>query len=159
MADLGEDSLRAPIAPVLCPYGVGGGIIGVPSANRLHYLDLLAAQRVGVHDAGRLHGDQGEQLKQVILHHVAHDARPVIVARAISNIDLFGNGDLHAVHVVTIPDRLKDGVGEPEHEQVLHGLLAKVVVDSVHLALVEYPVHRLVQGLGRGEGPSRTASR
>jgi hypothetical protein len=41
------------------------------------------------------------------------------------------------VDVVAVPERLEDGVGEAEDQQVLHRLLAQVVVDAVDLLLVE----------------------
>jgi hypothetical protein len=41
------------------------------------------------------------------------------------------------VHVSAVPQRLEDAVGEAQHHQVLHGLLAQVVVDAVDLVLRE----------------------
>ena len=61
-----------------------------------------------------------------------------------------GDGDLHVVDVAVVPDRLEDRVGEPEHEDVLHRLLAQVMVDAEDLALAE----RAVDGLGQLAGPS-----
>ena len=63
----------------------------------------------------------------------------------------FGRGDLHVIDVVAVPDRLENGVGEPQHEDVLHRLLAEVMVDAVDLVLGEHPVDLFVQLVARGQ--------
>ena len=55
------------------------------------------------------------------------------------------------VDELAVPDRLEDAVGEPEHQHVLDGLLAEVVVDAEDLLLVEEAADLLVQLAGRGE--------
>ena len=49
----------------------------------------------------------------------------------------FGNGDLHMVNVLAIPDRLEDAIGKAENQQVLHRLFAEIMVDAVDLRLGE----------------------
>ena len=49
------------------------------------------------------------------------------------------------VDVPAVPDRLEHPVRESEGQDVLHGLLAEVVVDAEHLRLVEDRVDDLVQ--------------
>ena len=39
--------------------------------------------------------------------------------------------------IATVPERLEDRVAEPQGQDVLDRLLAQVVVDPVHLALIE----------------------
>src|SRR5439155_18782056 len=51
--------------------------------------------------------------------------------------DRFGGGDLNVIDVLTCPDRLEDAVGEAEHEDVLDGLFAEVVIDPEDLVLAE----------------------
>src|SRR5215207_9912337 len=53
--------------------------------------------------------------------------------------------------MVAVPQRLEHRVGEAEDEQVLHRLLAEVVVDAVDLLLVEPAVHERVELARRGE--------
>src|SRR5206468_3269493 len=48
-----------------------------------------------------------------------------------------GHGHLDLGHMVPVPQRLEDAVGEAEHEDVLHRFLAEVVVDPVDLFLME----------------------
>src|SRR3546814_10863531 len=40
---------------------------------------LLVAHRIGLEGIRRLHGDQAEQLQQVVLHHVAHGTGLVVI--------------------------------------------------------------------------------
>src|SRR5436309_7625122 len=62
---------------------------------------------------------------------VAQHAGPVVVRPAFADRQGLGHGDLHVIDVAMVPDRLEQRVGEAEHEQVLHRLFAKVVVDAI----------------------------
>ena len=55
------------------------------------------------------------------------------------------------VDVPAVPHRLEDAVAEPESKDVLHGLLAEIVIDAVDLALVEHRRDLAVQGTGAVE--------
>jgi hypothetical protein len=114
-------------------------------ADRAQHLHLLVAQGIGVEYRRRLHRHQRQQLHQVILQHVAHGAGGVVVAGAPAHALRLGHGDLHVVDVVAVPDRLDQGVGEAEHQQVLHRFLAEVMIDAVNLVLVEIVVQLCVQ--------------
>ena len=89
----------------------------------------------------------------MVLHHVAQGADAFVVAGAggdhlaglrivLGQALLLGDGDLHVVDVLLVPQRLEDAVGEAQHQQVLHRLLAEVVIDAIGLALGEAPGHR-----------------
>ena len=73
----------------------------------------------------------------MVLDHIAYDARAVVVAGAVPYVDLLRHGNLDVVDVVSVPDRLEDGIGKAKDEQVLDRFLAQVVVDSEDLRLVE----------------------
>ena len=47
------------------------------------------------------------------------------------------NRHLHIIHISAIPNRLKDGIGESEKQNVLSGLFSKIVINAINLALVE----------------------
>ena len=51
--------------------------------------------------------------------------------------DVFCDGDLDVVDVAVVPERLEDGVGKAEDEEVLDRFFPEVVVDSVDLGFVE----------------------
>ena len=55
---------------------VGEHLLGLHGPDRPQHLDLLVADGVGLEPGGGLHGREGHQLQQVVLEHVAQDARP-----------------------------------------------------------------------------------
>lgn len=59
------------------------------------------------------------------------------IAPATLYTEGLGSGYLDVVHVPTVPKRLKDPVGEPEHQKVLDGLLPEIMVDAVDLSLIQ----------------------
>ena len=64
----------------------------IDRGERLEHLDLLVADRVGVEARGGLHGDQAEQLREVVLDHVAQPSGLVVIARP--GADAEGRGAL-----------------------------------------------------------------
>ena len=111
--------------------------VGRDGPHGAQHLELLVAHGVGVEGHRRLHGDQREQLHEVRLDHVAQGPGLFVVRAAVLHAQRLGGGDLHVVHVAAVPDGLEDAVGEAQHQEVLHRLLGEVVVDAVHLPLVE----------------------
>ena len=81
----------------------------------------------------------------MILHHIAHHTGLVVVAAALFHRNLLGNGDAHIVDIVAIPQWLENRVRKAEDQQVLHHVLAQIVVDAIDLALVEYLPDQIVQ--------------
>ena len=74
----------------------------------------------------------------MVLHHVAQRAGLLVVAGARADAFFLGDRDLHVVDVLLIEQRLEDAVREAQHQDVLDGFLAEVVVDPVDLPLVEH---------------------
>ena len=99
----------------------------------------------------RLHRDQRQQLKQMVRHHVAQRAGRVIETAAVADAEFFVDGDLHMIDVIAIPDRLEHAVGEAQHQDVLDGFLAEVVIDPIDLVLVDDFEQFVVQRFGRGK--------
>ena len=85
---------------------------------------------------------------QVVLDDVTGGADAVVVAAATAEPDVLGHGDLHVVDVVRVPDRIEQLVGEAQRQDVLHRLLAQVVVDAEHRRLGEDAVDHLVERAG-----------
>ena len=92
--------------------------------------------------------DQGEQLQQVVLQHVAGGAGGVVEAGPGADADVLGHGDLHRVDVLGVPQRLEQVVREAQRHDVLDGLLAQVVVDAEHVVAGEDVVDQVVERLG-----------
>src|SRR5215472_1151648 len=74
----------------------------------------------------------------MILHHVAQNARVLEVGPAALDPDRLGARDLDVIDVFLVPQGLENAVGEPEHQKVLDGFLAQVMIDAIDLALVGY---------------------
>jgi hypothetical protein len=85
----------------------------------------------------------------MVRHHVANRAGLLVVPGPALNANSFGHRDLHVVHVVAVPDRFEDAIGEAEHQDVLDGFFPKVVVDAVDLIFLEHAVQQLVELLRR----------
>jgi hypothetical protein len=47
----------------------------------------------------------------------------------------FGYRNLNMVYKIAVPDRLKNRVGKPEHQDILDRFLSEVMVDAVYLPL------------------------
>ena len=92
-----------------------------------------------------LHRQEADDLKEVVLHHVPDAPGLVVELPAALDAEALGHRDLHALHVVPVPDRLEEGIGEPEEEEVLHRLLPQVVVDPEDRGLGEHLVEHAVQ--------------
>jgi hypothetical protein len=75
----------------------------------------------------------------------------VVEAAAMADAELFVDGDLDMVDMIAIPDRLEHAVGEAQHQDVLDGFLAEVMIDPVDLLLVDEFQQLVVQRLGRSE--------
>ena len=73
----------------------------------------------------------------MVLEHVAHHPRLLVVLAPMLHAHGLRRGDLHVVHMVAVPQRLEDRVGEAEDQEVLDRLLAQVVIDAVDLVLGE----------------------
>ncbi len=147
-----------PATGVLAADRVGRPVVG--SRIACEQLHLLVADRLGVERARRLHEREGEHLQHVVLHDVAHGAGGLVEAAACADAEGLGHGDLHVVDLAAVPDRLEDRVGEPEGEEVLHRLLAEVVVDAEDVCVSSKTrVHVVVEDRGCWRGRGRTASR
>ena len=115
-------------------------------------LHLLVTHAVRTQVGRRFHGDEGEQLKQVVLHHVPQGARRIVVAASSAlHAEIFGAGDLHVVDVAAVPVRFKDGIGKAQHHDVLRGFFAQVMVDSIGVLLFEGGIHHFIEAPGRGQ--------
>ena len=110
-------------------------VLGLDGGHGAEDADLLVADVLGGEGDGALHGDEGEDLQQVVLHDVADDAELVKVAAAALGAEGLLEDDLDVVDVVAVPGGAEERVAEPQDQQVLDHLLAQVVVDAVQLVL------------------------
>ncbi len=112
---------------------------------------MFVSHRVGFERNRRLHRSQGHELQQMVRDHVAQRAGLFIVSAALFDADLLAGGNLHAVDVAAIPDRLEDAVAESKYQNVLDGFFAQIVIDTIDLILVQDLLQCLVKLAGRIE--------
>src|SRR5215472_4826238 len=86
----------------------------------------------------------------MILNHVADRARFVVELPSSGNAEVFRHGNLHALNMVSIPDRLNNRIVEPEVHKALHCTLTQVVVDPENGGFRKDLVDRAVQLSRRG---------
>ena len=111
-------------------------------------LGLLVSERLGAVPHRRLHGQHRQDLEHVVLDHVADRAGLVVEAPTVRHAEVLGHGDLDGLHVVAVPHRLEEGVGEAEVGEVLDRLLAEIVVDAEDPLLGEDLVQRRIELAG-----------
>ena len=87
----------------------------------------------------------------MVRHHVAQRAGRVVIAAAAADGERFRDRDLHMVDMVAIPDRLEQSVGEAQHHDVLHRLLAEIMVDAENLVFFENAEQLLIERARGGE--------
>ncbi len=120
---------------VLAAHRQGWDLVRLHRLQGAQHLQLLVAHAIGIERHRRVHRDQAQQLQHVILQHVAQRAGFVVIAAAAFQADRLGDSDLHVVDHVGGPQAFEDRVGEAQRHQVLHRLLAEVVVDTEGLRL------------------------
>ncbi|CAM4025963.1 hypothetical protein NOMA109596_19095 [Nocardioides marinus] len=136
---------------VLPADGVAVDVGGGERLERLQDLELLVADVLPADVRRGLHRHEAQQLQQVVLHHVAQRAGVVVVAAAGPDTHGLGHRDLHVVDPLGVPQRLEEGVGEARDQEVLHALLAQVVVDPEDLVLGEDRADGVVDLAGGAE--------
>src|SRR5256885_13324197 len=92
-------------ACVLAAHGVHRQVVARDPAERAHPLDLLVAYGLVIERRRRLHRDEGQELKQVVLDDVAHRAGMLVVAGALLDTDRLGHRDLNVVDVLAAPEQ------------------------------------------------------
>ena len=87
----------------------------------------------------------------MVLHHVAQRAGLIVIGDAVFQPHRLGHGDLHVIDMGRVPQRLVEHVGEAQRHQVLHRLLAQIVVDAEDLVFAEIVADKVVERAGRIE--------
>ena len=120
-------------------------ILGLDGRDGAEHTDLLVTDVLGAEGNGALHGEEGEHLKQVVLHDVADNAELIEVSTTALCSERLLEGDLDVVDVMPVPGGAEEGIAKSENKDVLHHLLAQVVVDAVELILLPIGLQGLLQ--------------
>ncbi len=73
----------------------------------------------------------------MIRHHVAQRPGRFIERAAMLDADGFRDRDLHVIDIIVVPQRFEEAVAEAKRHDVLDGLFAEIMIDSVDLILVQ----------------------
>lgn len=120
-------------------------VINVKHIDTSQDLDLLISNVLSAESDGSLHGENGENLQQMVLHHISDDTNVVEVATSALSAERLLEGDLHVGNVVLVPHGGQELVAEPQNVQVLDHLLTEVVIDSEDLRLLPQGSQALLQ--------------
>ena len=152
LADVGGHVLAVDVAGgVLSGHRLLPDILRCEPAHGAQYLHLLVAHGIGGELDRRLHGHQRHQLHQVALDHVAQRTGVFVVFGAVLDAEGLGHRYLDMVDVVAVPQRFHDAVSKAVDQQVLHRLLAEVVVDAKDLRFIDDRLQFPVQVARRAE--------
>ena len=136
-------------ASILAAHHVGEYLFRTQGLNGMKHFGLFVADFVGLKRNRRLHGGHGEQLEEMIWHHVAKRSCGLVKRAAMFHANTLRGGDLHVIHVIAVPERLDDVVGKAKNHHVLYGLFAQIVIDAVNLLFRENLFQLLVELFGR----------
>src|SRR5258708_77018 len=92
---------------VLAANHAGEHVFGAERLDGVQHFGLFVAHFVGVKGDGRLHGGHGEQLEEMVGHHVAQGAGRFVKATAMLDADRFRGGGVHRGGLVSVPPRLR----------------------------------------------------
>src|SRR5260370_8722577 len=71
------------------------------------------------------------------MNHVTYRPGLFIVITAPLDSDRFGICDLNVIDILPIPERFPNAVGKTKYQQILHGLFAEIVIDTINLIFFE----------------------
>src|SRR5664279_583832 len=80
----------------------------------------------------------------MILHHVAQSAGVFIISRPALDPDRFGDRDLDMIDVSGIPQGLEQRIGKSQRHQILHCLLAKIMIDAENALFWKDRANRII---------------
>src|SRR5277367_6211233 len=123
----------------------------IKRTDGLEDFELFVLDGGGVEGGGRLDGNEGSELQHMALDHVAKRAGGFIKPATPLNTKRFRCGDLDAVNIVAVPQRLENAIAETKNQQILDSVLAEIVIDAVDLLFLEDTQNGLVEFLGCGQ--------
>ena len=82
----------------------------------------------------------------MVLDHVAYGAGFFVVSASPLNTERLRDSNLYMINMRVIPHRLQQDVGETQRHEVLHRLLAQIMIDAKDVSLEEDRTDHIVNG-------------
>jgi hypothetical protein len=95
---------------VLTANGGVGYLERVEDANGVQEFDLFIANGLGFEADGGFHGDEGQDLEEVVLRDIAKGSGFLVEGAARADAEFFADGDLDVINGLASPERFEDGV-------------------------------------------------
>ena len=113
--------------------------------------DLESSQESTPRTVRRLRHHGGQHLQHVVLDDVPDGAGVVVEPAAVGHVEGLRHGDLDALDIVAVEQRLDHRVGEPREHHTVQRIQAQPVVHPVDVVLGEVFVHGRVERLRAGQ--------
>src|SRR4030095_15164618 len=83
----------------------------------------------------------------MVLNHVANGAGVIIDRPPALNPEILRHGDLDALDLIAIPERLEERILEAEEHHVMHWSFSQIMIDAEDVLFVESAEQNLVKRL------------
>ena len=114
-------------------------IVRINRTHGVQHAQFFIAYLVGIEPGRGFHRNKTKQLQQMVLQHIAYRPVFIIISGAIADTNCFSHCDLHMINIAIVPQRFKNHIGKPQRHQILHGLFAQIMIDTIDLA---FPKHQ-----------------
>src|SRR5215831_8596974 len=105
--------------------------------NSFEDFNLFVPQRFTIGSNRRLHRQVHQDLKQVILNNIADCASLIVECSSALNSEVFRHGDLYALDLIAVPERLEERILEAEEDHVMHWSFSQIMIDAEDVFLIE----------------------
>lgn len=126
-------------------------VLRLDSGDAAENTDLFVSDVLRGERDWALHSQEGQDLEQMVLHNITDDTELVKVPPTALSAKRLLEGDLHVVDVIPVPGRAEELVTKSQDQDILHHLLAQVMVNAEDLLLVPVWLQRLLQLPGAGQ--------
>src|SRR5262245_33972605 len=97
----------------------------------MKHLSFFVPNLFGFQNCRYFHRNEGENLRQMVLNHVAKRSSAIVVGGSTFDTELLGHRDLNVLDMVTIPQAFENRICESKDKKVLNGFFSEVMVDSI----------------------------
>src|SRR5215471_2049044 len=119
--------------------------------NSFEDFNLFVPKGFTIGSNRRLHRQVNQDLEQMVLNHVADGAGLIIERSPALNPEILRHGDLYALDLIAVPERLEERILEAEEHHIMNGAFSQIMIDAEDVLFVESAEQNLVKRLRRGK--------